>query len=453
MAQYRVGMGRTVAERLSTPLLGYAAQLHRAILDRAAGDGSDGHHVASPLGAWLLLGLVAHAEPVAPGTAAGDALAAALGCPLAEAAELTDTVLGTPHPAVAAAAAAWLSSTVEAVGIHRLLAQLPCRTGGLPTRAEADRWVKEHTRGLIDSFPADLDDPQLRLLLTTAVATRVAWYEPFEVVAAHELGDGPFAGRLTRAMRLEPGAGHYLGIHATDVGPVAVHVGEADGLTVHSVAADPAVSAAQVLEVALGLATDMTRVAQRPGPRRLSLWDLPLGDGPAWTIREIPAEVTHPRAERMVDVVMPAWDAQGTHDLVELGAGTGFGAAGQLLAPLLEVADFRVAAAQTTLARFDRHGFEAAALTMMAMAGGMPPPPTLGRRREARLRFAHPYAVVVVAEDPTEDIAEDMAEDMADIDTWQPHPWRGIPVCSAWIAQVRDCEPTSEPGSDVPLAP
>ena len=86
--------------------------------------------------------------------------------------------------------------------------------------------------------------------------------------------------------------------------------------------------------------------------------------------------MTHPRAERMVDVVMPAWDAHCTHDLVELGAGTGFGAAGQLLAPLLDVADFRVAAAQTTLARFDRHGFEAAALTMMAMAGGMPPPPT-----------------------------------------------------------------------------
>lgn len=67
-------------------------------------------------------------------------------------------------------------------------------------------------------------------------------------------------------------------------GDVAVHVGRArDGLLVVSVIAALEVPADEVLAVAHGLATDLA--LGRPVPQR-SLFDLPLGDGPLWSVRE-----------------------------------------------------------------------------------------------------------------------------------------------------------------------
>ncbi len=424
----------SVATRLNPPLLRYAARLHRAILDHATSEGQEPHHVASPLGAWLLLGLTAHSAEHVPASAAADGLAEALGCSVAEASGLTGALLRTPHPVVRTAAAAWLRPTLDAPGIRTLLEQLPCTSGDLPSQPEADRWARDHTDGLIERFPTDLADPVLLLLLATAVAARLRWVVPFEPVPAAQLGAGGFAQQLTRAMRAEAGGGHELGIYTTPVGPVAAHVGRASGMRVLSVIADPAVPSARVLEAALGLATD-TQLWQR----RISLWDLPLGDGFAWTIQRVKAQVTHPREEEIVDAVLPAWAADSTHDLVDLGVSIGFAAAGQVLAPLLGLSEFQLGAAQSALARFDRRGFEAAALSFMAMGGGMPPEPRPGKRREARLRFGHPYAVVAVADDLHEPLHVP-PPGQAPAGPSAANLWDGIPVFSAWVSQVHDCE-------------
>ena len=68
-----------------------------------------------------------------------------------------------------------------------------------------------------------------------------------------------------------------------------------------------------------------------------------------------------------------------------------------------------------------RVGFEAAAVTGLAVAMAMRVPRT-GLIRTAELRFGHPFAVVAV---PAGD----------------PGPWRGLPVFSAWVAQPEDAGP------------
>ena len=118
----------------------YAARFHAAVGDR--------HHIASPLGAWLLLALVAGAAGANPVGAdrtgarpmTDSALAEALGMPAEDAARHARLLLDDPHPAVADATAAWTRDAPPAAA--RWLAGLPaaafsadrCRRRTRPTR-------------------------------------------------------------------------------------------------------------------------------------------------------------------------------------------------------------------------------------------------------------------------------------------------------------------------------
>ncbi|MEK8105943.1 hypothetical protein NKG94_13800 [Micromonospora sp. M12] len=82
---------------LHGPLSAYAARLHTTAGDR--------HHVASPLGVWLLLAVCAAAA--SDSDPAAEALATALGTDLASATEIARTLLDAPHPLVGAATALW----------------------------------------------------------------------------------------------------------------------------------------------------------------------------------------------------------------------------------------------------------------------------------------------------------------------------------------------------------
>jgi hypothetical protein len=148
---------------------------------------------------------------------------------------------------------------------------------------------------------------------------------------------------------------------------------------------------------------------------RRSLFDLPLGEGPLWSITERTAPVRSPggREERCT-AVLPAWSARSEHDLS--APDLGFAAAAQALAP-----GDPWQARQAAMARYTRTGFEAAAVTGVAVAMAMRPPPGPGLIRTAELRFGHPYAVVAV--------------------TAGDGPWHGLPVFSAWVAQPEDAGP------------
>ncbi|MEV4122376.1 hypothetical protein [Micromonospora sp. NPDC049645] len=401
---------------LHGPLSGYAARLHATAGDR--------HHVASPLGAWLLLALCATGVADTDDPVAAD-LAQALGTDLASAAEVARTLLDAPHPLVGSATALWHRPGQGDGGPTAWRAALPRTTdvGVLPDQAGLDAWAREHTLGLIETFPLRVG-PDVVLALASALATRVSWATPFDVADARALGAGsPWARRLRRALR-SPSQGHRCAIVSTArAGDVVVHAAPAQttdgaGLVVLSVAAAAQVPSVEVLAVAYELSAGAADGAQPAGSR--SLFDLPLGDTPLWTVSEerVRTRARDGREERH-HAVLPCWSARSEHDLA--GAALGFPAASATLAATMALPVQRFEARQTAVARFDRYGFEAAAVTGMFGLTSLPPE---GVARTAELRFGHPYAVVAVATDTRADGVTG--------------PWHGVPVFSAWVTEPEE---------------
>jgi hypothetical protein len=384
---------------------GYSARLQAVIGAR--------HHVASPLGAWLLLALAAPASTGAD----RDTLTEVLGCDIGTAAEAAAGLLAHPHPVVASAAAFWTSGEAElSPGSAHWRAGLPPQVtiGDLPGQAGLDRWVREHTFGLIDRFP--IRDDGLYLVLASALATKVSWMVPFELAPAASLGAAsPWATRLRQVLRTPPQGGHTQYIAVTpEAGDVIVHAARAiGGLLVVSVAAAPEVPATTVLAVAYQIGI---RQATGQAVQRRELADLPLGEGPLWLLREITAMTDTCTA------VLPAWSANSNHDLAD--PSLGFAAAKNAIAPVPDPWQAR----QSAMARYSRTGFEAAAATAIGIALAARVP---ARRREAELRFAHPYAAVAITTD-TGNASEDARGRTGH------GPWHGLPVFSAWVSEPED---------------
>ena len=238
---------------LRDAVAGYARRLHAAA--------GSGHHVASPLGAWLLLALCAPAA--ASEAAARGPLREVLGCDAQVAARLAADLLGRPHPQVAAAVAAWTRDRPRAPGGRAPVAgRPPGRRGGRPGAGpgRGGRLGPDHTFGLIERFPARIS-PLTYLVLATALATRVSWQQPFGLAPAAELGaQSPWSRRLGQVLATpaRPGpAGHRALIAVTpEAGDVIVHLARArDGLLVASVAAAGEVPYLQVLAAAQRIGT------------------------------------------------------------------------------------------------------------------------------------------------------------------------------------------------------
>ncbi|BBH63388.1 hypothetical protein ACTI_00730 [Actinoplanes sp. OR16] len=357
-----------------TALARYADRLHATAGDR--------HHVASPLGAWLLLALAGGENE-------------ALGVDAQQAARIAGALLEEPHPLVAAATALWHSEQVDPAALSGWRENLPPATafGPVPSKGELDAWAKEHTYGLIDRFPLT-PSPRMLVLLASALATKVSWQVPFEEAPASRLG-GDWRQRLTTVL-LSPEHGHQAFI---DEGRI-VHVADAGGLKVYSVAAAAGVPAREVLAAAY-------EIAMNP-MSRTSLFDLPLGETPLWTIRE---ERAHERRKEHVRALLPAWSATSELNLAE-DPGLGFAEATRVIGERLGTPAPQFEAKQVATARYDRYGFEAAAVTGFMTTTSFPPEAPI---RHAELRFAHPYAVVAVAAQPG-------------------GPWDGVPVFSGWVS-------------------
>jgi hypothetical protein len=405
--------GIVAVVRISTDLVADCAARYAARLHATAGDR---HHVASPLGAWLLLALAAPASTGAD----RETLTEVLGCDVDTAAHAAAELLADPHPLVAAAAAVWTAHEYTGTpDFRRWMAGLPetVTTGDLPGQAGLDSWAREHTFGLIDRFPADTS--LAYLVLATALATKVSWQTPFDVVPARLLGaDSAWAGQLDRVLRTptrQGARGHRQFITGTaDSGDVIVHAGAAaGGLLVVSVGALPEVSSGRVIALAHDLGR---RLATGAHVERRDLAEVPLGATPLWVLQEVMAGADSCTA------VLPAWSASSELDLTE--PVLGFAAAKRGLVGPSDPWRAR----QAAMARYSRTGFEAAAVTGLAatLAAHLP-----ARRRDAELRFGHPYAVVALVQDDRS-------------------PWHGLPVFSAWVAEPEDAS-DDEPGPIRPL--
>ena len=230
---------------------------------------------------------------------AAGALAEALGMPTETAARHARELLDHPHPAVAAATAAWTRDAPAAAA--RWLAALPAAVerGPVPSQDAADAWARRHTLDMIDHFPLTLDHTVL-CVLANALATRISWTHPFTTTGSDAFRSD-WRERVATVLRT-PDRGHACAIaRHPAAGEIGIHRAHAEGLAVTSVIAAPHVPADAVVAAAHDAARDRVE--------HLSLADLPLGDGPAWTVTE--STGTGDR----VSAVLPAWSATSEHDL------------------------------------------------------------------------------------------------------------------------------------------
>lgn len=412
------------AERMAALVDGYARRVYPAVLEQ-----HDGASVSSPLGVWLLLAACASA-------ADGDhraALEEALGCPAEEAGELLGAFMSAPPPALEAAIAVWVSVADATDALARWVRGLPpvVASGFMPTQQEANAWAEKNTLGLIKSFPLEIDEAT-RIVLASALATKVSWLVPFDVVQASEhLREGsPWRGMVQRLLWASRPDGLAMIAETRAAGLVAVHQAVAkEDLTVISVSADADAPRAAVLDAAHEIAAS---ARQGSPPAECSLFELPLGTGHSWQIteRETRSFTAGERIERIAGASLPAWQVKSELDLQasELFA----------TAPALEVMreligprpDDETQAVQAAVASFTRYGFEAAAVTAFAVrTAALALPQETGIERAATLRFDHPYAAVAIAGTPTP------------VGPADPHPsFAGLPLFSAWIQQPEEAE-------------
>jgi hypothetical protein len=399
--------------QLRSALTRYAQRVHQVAGDK--------HHVASPLGAWILIALC---SPLAKGSQR-DELTEILGVHPELAAEFAARLLENPYPLVASAAAVWNRPQLDTERLAAWRASLVSiiETGDIPAQGALDAWASEHTLGLIERFPLKVT-PEVILLMATALATKVSWVRPFKLVPAAALGSAsPWSSSLDQVLRSPHAREHPQFIADTEqAGRVAVHTAKAQGgLQVTSVIAAPEVAPVDVITSAHLIA--MSEAASLRTVKRCSLFDLPLGEDLLWTItaEEVNTHSADGREER-VRSIMPAWSADTELDLKSRSLG--FPAAAGAVSQALGLTDLVYDAKQTALARYTRVGFEAAAVTAMAVAMSRG---RSGIRRVAELRFGHPYAAVAVTVEEAHGVIP-------------RSPWHGLPVFSAWITEPDDAQ-------------
>ena len=320
-------MSTTPAEltppQLARAIAQYAERLH----SRLGGE----HHVVSPFGAWLLVALC---SSLATDASRAASLGDVLGAPSEQAAAAASELISRPHPAVGTAAALWVRASSWTDRARAWQESLPeaFETGDLPSQQELDMWADHHTFGLIKQFPLNLD-ASTAVVLANALATKVSWETPFELVDAALLGTSTtWSTRLRKVLRTPAprsagrsatALGHDQFLAATErAGTVAVHIAVArEGLWVASVIAEQRVASADVIAAAYDIAC---READRRGSvERLSLFDLPLGEGPLCEITEERVQTSSPDGkEQSYRTVLPAWSARTNVDLA--GNGLGF---------------------------------------------------------------------------------------------------------------------------------
>jgi len=254
--------------------------------------------------------------------------------------------------------------------------------------------------GLINQFPVAIT-PLTRLVLASALATKVSWQERLEVVPAaeHVRDPSPWADRVQNVLLDRAPVVPLMLARTEAAGVVAVHFAVAtEDVAVLSVAADTSVDRGTAFEAAYEIA-ERCRDDDLAGAR-CSLFDLPLGEGHSWEIteREVATFTAGERSEEIEGAVLAAWSVRGDLDLKTGGFG---------IEPALDALLGRIGpsplgdesvAVQSALASYTPTGFEAAAMSILSLrVGSLALPMEKGLERRARLIFDHPFPAIALA--------------------------------------------------------
>jgi hypothetical protein len=390
--------------------------------------------ISSPLGVWLLLAACVSA-------AAGseqEQLEGVLGCSASEAASLLARFLEAPPPALHSALALWVSSPDRTTALVEWSAGLPrsVERGPIPSQANVDAWAARRTSGLLRRFPLEITD-LTRVVLASALASRVTWQQPFEIASAtgQLRSSSPWAGRIEHVLVDSVPVVPMMLAQTEAAGVVAVHFAVAnEELAVVSVAADRAVEREIVFEAAFEIGRRCRGEALVEA--RCSLFDLPVGQGHSWEIVEDEVASYNPgdRSESIVSATLVDWSVESELDLQKserFGVAAALGALLRLIGPHPTGDEYD--AVQCAVASYTSRGFEAAAISALGIRalGALRMPAEKGLRRTARLFFDHPYAAMALAGRPS-DFTRQRAGHTELF---------GLPLFIAWVDEPREPEP------------
>jgi hypothetical protein len=380
----------------------------------------------------------------AASAASGEQLTAledALGCSSSEASVLLALFLEAPPPALHSALALWVRSDDFSSKLVAWSSMLPSQVsrGSIPTQPEADTWADRNTLGLIKRFPLKIDE-LTRLILTSALATKVSWETPFEAVPASEFlpTSSPWFGLVERVL-LDTVGERNMVANTAAAGTVAVHFAQAvEELVVVSVSADPSVDRSRVFDAAY----DIARLCRddKLESARCKLFGLPLGRGHSWDITEEEVLAFEPgNHEAVVSSVLPAWSITSRLDL-NVSDRFGVDPAIDALLDLIgrSPGGDLTQAVQSAVASYTPVGFDAAAISTFWLAAGRPSQRAL--RRSAALCFDHPFAAVAISAS-NRDFGR----------TYSGHTESfGLPLFSAWIANPNEADEGATSGTTPP---
>ncbi|GAA0595101.1 proteinase inhibitor I4 serpin [Kribbella sandramycini] len=317
---------------------------------RWAGSLPEGNTVVSGLGLWPLVAILATAADE-PGRAE---LAAAAGVRPDDGSQAAAALIGAidASPDLHAALGVWVSERLKlAESFNEVMpAPLVGMLTGDPAidKPRLDAWAAEHTAGLIREMPVDID-PDVQLVLASALSLRTTWARPF-TQQIKRIPSGAWSGSWHWLERADP-----------DLDSVRRY----DDVTVITVRGDADV------DVLLGIGSldALLDAAARPGDG-VPGSELIRRDGKVAPGVQI-GRTTAPQPD--VRLSLPSFRVEASHDLLEhrelFGLSTvttNPGERGHFSA--ISPTPLAIGQAeQEVLARFFATGFEAAAVTAMAM--------------------------------------------------------------------------------------
>ncbi|WP_342802134.1 serpin family protein [Nocardia sp. No.11] len=315
---------------------------------------ADDDAVVSGAGAWPLLAVLAGA---AQGAARGE-LTAAVGVSAesAHAAGLALLRSLDSSAEIAVATGAWVRPGITLRDAW--VRSMPAGTAGtLLDRAALDAWASERTGGLIEKFPVTVD-ASTAFALATALVARTRWVRPFQLIRWSP-ESGPWQGHQGPGLSRRSHADGSVTVLGGDVTRVIV-TGTGD-LDVHLLIGTQ--GPRQALAVGLAALDDENSAPGTPTPDTTA---------PCLTVTRCKTF-----GGDSVDLQLPPFEVRSAHDLTDHPQLFGLAAASSVeSARLPGISDYPLAvstAGQHVMARFDAAGFEAAAITAVAMRTGSAP--------------------------------------------------------------------------------
>ncbi|WP_232660557.1 serpin family protein [Pseudonocardia sp. TRM90224] len=368
-------------------LLDDAVRASNALTTRWASRVEGADFVLSGAGVWPLLALLASG---AAGPAR-DELVEAVGLPAESAQEAAVALLEclATGSATSAALGLWVHDRITLLEswTKRLPVGVVGRLSGPEAQGRLDAWAAEHTRGLIEKFPLEIE-PNDDLMLATALAARTKWTIPFDDL--HDAaGTGAWADRQIPILSRYGALAGTAVIKQPDGVTTRVIVAGQDDLDVHLVIGAVDAPAGSVLGAGIA--------ALSPACTVIPAEDLPNGfTDHGISVREIMATTPWNR----LGIHVPPFTVRSRHDLCSPPTLFGLTTAMKIdpfghFPHMSEHPQFVKKGAQDIVVAFSATGFEAAAVSAFGMIGGGMPEFS-HRMRLVEVSFDRPFGFIAV---------------------------------------------------------